>query len=415
MKLGLWGGIGKPLSIGLNGNISNIQYILRDDFNDTVAAGAVNGTPATPTGGARTVTDTNSKLSLGGGSANFATGGVGAGNPGIWYPSFTSVVGRCIVGHMNMVAGSGGVLGFDANTASFPNDGIRFQSTTTINSIFNGGAASTAVGTITTGVDYYVAVVQRGAGAFIFIKGGTYTNWTLLAIHNLGAIGTRSPSLVANAATSVFSSAFVRVPQNIVSIVPIASDAFTRVDGGLGNTGGGGSEELGGNGLPWVSQKGTWGISSNKASSSVLDGVANISVATVPCNTTNILAEVVATRSAGTSGLCLRYVDANNYIKIVHNGTNVQVIEVVNGTPNTLTNAAVAYSASSRFIVSLNGAKLRSYYGDVFVAEVTTAITTGSDHGIFTDDIGATFDNFVVWAKGNGGEYESIFSPYANP
>ena len=125
------------------------------------------------------------------------------------------------------------------------------------------------------------------------------------------------------------------------------------------------------------------------------------------------MVELVATRTAGTSGQCLRYTDSSNYIKAVHNGTNLQVIEVVAGTPNTLINAAATYGAAFRNIISLNGNKVRAYYNDAFIgAEATTAITTGNSHGLFTDDTGATFDNFVVWAKGNGGEYEGVFNRY---
>src|SRR3990167_5136885 len=65
----------------------DIYYLLRDIFNDNRSAGAVNGTLINP--GTRTVTDTNSKLSIAGGVLDFATGGAGTGNPGLWYDAQT--------------------------------------------------------------------------------------------------------------------------------------------------------------------------------------------------------------------------------------------------------------------------------------------------------------------------------------
>ena len=44
-----------------------IRWLLRDDFNHTVAAGSVDGTSATPGAGTRSVADVENKLSIAGG------------------------------------------------------------------------------------------------------------------------------------------------------------------------------------------------------------------------------------------------------------------------------------------------------------------------------------------------------------
>src|SRR3990167_322284 len=86
----------KLLNSGFETDLSSwtsvLSYTLNDQFTTDRAAGAVNGTSAEPTGGTRTVVDTNSKLSISGSQLSFATGGVDYGvNPGIWYGSASRV------------------------------------------------------------------------------------------------------------------------------------------------------------------------------------------------------------------------------------------------------------------------------------------------------------------------------------
>lgn len=382
-----------------------IQYLLRDDFNDTTPAGSVNGSLATPTGGARVVVDTNSKLAIGAGVANFATGGVGIGNPGLWWPGFARTAGRGLFGTLSGTLNNY-VLGWDSSqsTTGAVDQAINIV-TPNIRLMANIGDLLPLVSAApASGETVYCAVILRAAGALYFVKfPSLFANWTLLYVDNLSSATPMYPAIGARAGNSVFIADQIHVPLELITIAPVASDAFTRSNGVIGTTGGGGAAEAGGAGLDWVAQSGVWTIATNKAVATTAG------IATVPCGTPDIMAEVVATRSAGTSGLCLRYTDADNYIKAVHNGTNLQVIEVVAGTPNTLINSAATYGATKRTVVSLSGTKVRAFYGDALIgAEATTAVTTGNDHGLSTDDTGATFDNFVIWNKGNGGEYNSL-------
>lgn len=388
---------------------NRVVYLLRDDFGDTVAAGSVNGTTATPTGGTRVVSDTNNKLSIGSGVANFATGGSAAMNPAMWYAQITRAAGRALVIQVTPASNSADhvYVGWDNNQlASTITDGVKLGASAVVDLVANGGAGFT-VGTYTA-VSHYIAVVQRATGVFYFIKGGAYTNWTLLYMSKANT-SNGFPAIAALSTTSVYTSDFVRVPVSLIAVTPLVSDGF---GGTWGTTGGAGSEESGGTGLTWTAQKGTWGSAAGVASCSALTD--SLGIATVPCGTANVIAEAVITRSAGNMGMALRYTDADNYIKVYYDGTNWQVDDIVGGTPNTILAATAAtYGATKRTVVSLNGTKLRLYYGDAAVgAESTTAVTTGNAHGLFTTNTGATFDNFVVWSKGNGGEYESTFNRY---
>lgn len=409
-----------------NGNTAATQFsftssafVLADEFTDTVASGAVNGTTATPTGQTRTVTDTavGGKLSVGSGKAT-SSGAKAFGDPLLVYASsFARLAGKVLFGTLTIksVAGQEMLFGWSSSSAGTAATHKFYQASGTNLQYFNGAVRT--VGALTLGGIYQVALVLRATGCFLFVKGGTqYPNWTL--VWNDKASSSATPLYAAWEDWTGDSSSFdkLRIPTNAVTVTPLASDAFTRTDGSLGNTGGGGSEESGGSGLAWTAQLGTWGIATNKAASSALDGTANISVATVNAGNANVFIEAVATRSAGTSGIIARYTNSSNYIKCVHNGTNLQVIEVVNGTPNTLINAAATYGATNRMMLSLNGTKVRVYYNEALIgSEATTAVTTGNNHGLFTDDTGATFDNFVTWAKGTSTEYETAMNTYTNP
>lgn len=141
------------------------DYFLYDMFTTDRAAGAVNGTLAEPVGGARTVTDTNGKISVSGGLLSFATGA--AINDKVAWSPITRVLGRGVMSTINL-----------ANTTSKPNVGwsgadlFIFDSAGTALIYANvNGAAFPVIGTYTA-TTYQTAVIYRAAGAFWFIKGG---------------------------------------------------------------------------------------------------------------------------------------------------------------------------------------------------------------------------------------------------
>jgi len=343
----------------------HIHWLLKDDFNDTVAAGAVNGTLATPIGGTRTVTDVNSKLSIGSGLANFATGGAGTGDPGIWYPVITRVAGRLCVAKVSGT-NTNYSAGWDSATSGNPAHGINITTSNNLRVFFNNGSPLVVGTDPASGATVYVASILRATGAFLLIKETTaFSNWTLLYPDALNSQSSMYPTISAAGATAVFTGDFVRVPQNLIYIVPLASDAFTRANGAPGVTGGGGSGEGGGTGLTWTDQKGVSAIASNMLTFTSL--TTSLGIATVPCGTPNVMVEAICTRAAGNSGLVLRWTDANNYIAAYLDGTNLIVVEVVAGTPNTLQTTAVTYGATKRLVISLNATKIRAYYGDALV------------------------------------------------
>ena len=76
----------------------SVTYLLRDEFTDTLAAGLVNGTSATPGPGTRTVVDMDGDaLSIGSGVASFANPNNMYGNPGLWYDACTRTTGIAVL------------------------------------------------------------------------------------------------------------------------------------------------------------------------------------------------------------------------------------------------------------------------------------------------------------------------------
>ncbi|EKD99698.1 MAG: laminin G sub protein, partial [uncultured bacterium] len=105
-----------------NWNVTQ-SYALQDEFTNTLGAGSVNGTSSVDgsgnsTGSLRTVTDTNSKLSVNsGGQLSFATGGVSSGNPGLRYPTVTRTAGKVFVTKLNISTLGVTEFGWDNNSS----------------------------------------------------------------------------------------------------------------------------------------------------------------------------------------------------------------------------------------------------------------------------------------------------------
>lgn len=241
------------------GGLGGIVYLLRDQFTTARAAGAVNNTTAEPTGQTRTVTDTNNKLTVTGGLLDLATGGAAIADPGLWYPSMTLRVGQAFIATISNtgVGPSEGYFGWFtvagstvSNTLFFIANQVRWN-------------ASLIIDAYVSGTVYKVAVIQRSAGAWLFIKNGTFTNWTLVWISTTGS-GT-FPGVIAGGTGTIATADDIKIPLNLIIISPLAYDTFTRADGALGSTETVGPDSQGLSALAWVFSVGIWAIATNKA------------------------------------------------------------------------------------------------------------------------------------------------------
>jgi len=234
-------------------------FLLNDEFNNNRAAGAVNGTSAEPTGGTRTVTDTNGKLSItAGGVLNFATGGSAAGNPGLWYPSLISSTGKILTGSITPSSGQF-FFGQDSNQTSYAYDYFYFAGSSSLR--VSQATAEIEIGGFTLGNNYQLAMIKRAAGNYFFIKGGAFTNWTLAWIASVG--GTAYPSIGAYNTSAVGTADNIRIPTSTWLPTPLAYDTFTRADGAIGSSETTGPDSQTTPSLAWTGS--TYAISTNKA------------------------------------------------------------------------------------------------------------------------------------------------------
>ena len=371
------------------------NYHLYDKFTTDLAAGAINGSSAEPVGGVRTVTDTNSKISITGGVLSFATGAATAN--GIWYASLARLLGRTAISSVNITSD---ILyfGWDANTSGAISDSILFNTSSVLQINSNGTPFS--VGAWSAGI-YELAVVMRSAGMFYFIRGGAFTNYTMIHSSLTGS-GALRPSSVCGDTTTIYTIDNIRVPKLIYIPVPLQSDGFssTTTDG-LGNPENNGPV---GNAYDGV---GTPQVSAGVRSFSALSG-GGLGVSVLACSTADVNIEVNVTRTAGSAGIIARRTDGNNYIQCLHTGVNVVVSQVVAGVTTALSTTAVAYSAGATMKLYLSGTTYVAFYNNTAAGSGVVPASTNGSHGIITNDLSGSFDNLVIWARGGEGHYDEI-------
>ncbi|HBD01903.1 MAG: hypothetical protein UX38_C0006G0042 [Microgenomates group bacterium GW2011_GWC1_46_16] len=508
------------------------SYTLNDEFTTDRAAGAVNGTSAEPTGGTRTVVDTNSKLSITGSQLSFATGGVGTGvpDPGLWYASQARTAGKTAIIKVNSASG---IVRFGWTIAS--GSGIGTEGFNFNGSIYDTGIA--VANSFSTGTDYLLADVLRGTGHYMFIKGGAYTNWTLLYTTKVTTTTPMYPFVGQAYGASVFTADNIRIPTATWLPTPLAYDTFTRADGAIGSSETTGPDEQTTPALEWTggaisgntnvitptvgdsvvtngdfaswsgdnptgwtlvdtedannyvtevsgkarlvsdNTKGT-GINQNTATTGTwyqfnvdltdstlgtlnayIGGVSGMAIggitgvgtklytgraastliqinrgateditidnflvkpltlsslfSTVSTSDSDVIADANVTLTAGTqAGLVLNLDSTSspaNFIIIYHDGTSVKVDEAVAGVYTNKQTTTVTYSAGATLRVIREGTKLRVYYNNALVgAELTMTANTNIKHGLFSTYSGNSFDNFSLFPRGTGGEYEEI-------
>lgn len=386
-----------------------IRYLLRDDFDDTRAAGAVDATPATPGPGTRAVVDTNSIISTSGGV--LVVNGTPAINDRYVLDGVARAAGKVLTVKLPEVTSVGSTqsavrFGWstDGTTASNMVPGFASVSGgTTIRVLDNtAGKYNISVGS----APQYYALVHRAAGGYWFAKIGGY--WVMLWAGGTDTTATLYPKLhFSNAEAMNFTVDNFRVPVATWLPTPLAYDTFTRSNGALGSTETTGPDGQAATALAWAADAGTVAVSSNAAICSALSG--GLGYTTVTTSSADVVAEVNLTRNTATAGLILRYVDADNYLKVDHDGTNLIFTKRVAGSNTNLVSAAATYGAGRQIRCILRGTTGSVFYNGAQIGtDQTVPSSTATKHGLYFTDTDSTLDAFAVFPYGNAGEHSAL-------
>ncbi len=386
-------------------------YLLSDTFTTDRAAGAVNGTNAEPGPGRRGAIDANSKLTLSGGVASFATGGAGVGDPGIWYGEQSRAVGRLLKTLVTPANTNGSVIvGWDTNQLGAVNDSFRFGGSGVMAISPNSGSSITV--SLYTAAAIGLAVIFRPAGCYFLAKPDS--NWLLMWMSSAGSTSRVWPALSTINTTTVYTADYIRVPSALWLPTPLISDGFSGwgTSDGLGHAEGvAGGLGSGGNGQIWTQNVGTWGASTGVAASALSGGRA---IATVDAGKADLIISANCTHGSGTMSLIVRWTDEQNYVQLRRTSTNLQLVKVVANVETIVQNSASTLVAGAPVRLVCQGSVFRCYYNDALVGSEQTisdsAVASATRVGLRTDNTGNQFDNFVAYARGTGGEYSALDS-----
>lgn len=400
------GGLGRGLMLGGGGK--SVVYLLRDLFYTDRVAGAVNGTTAEPGGTGttaqktRAATDTASHLSISRSIVEML-GASDWGNPGLWLGGIARQVGQLLVMQLALRGACNFMAGWDEDQAAVPTNGFWFPATATESLIRIWSDAFFLVGTMPLSATFELAFAMRATGVMYFIRGGGYTNWTLLWIDTNSNAGTMYPC-VTQASESI-GLLDLKVPVDRWLPTPLISDGF---GGAYGTSDGAGHAEAtgigaGGANVTIADSVGTWGVAAGKLSAAALDGGRAIALSTL--STPDVFARIAITRGAGASadGLVFRRVDANNYAYVTGDGTNITVRQVVATVDSeVLAPTAYVYGAGGALTITAQGNTAQVYYNSARIGAdlaLNAALANGAGIGPLTGAIDVTFDNFVVYAR----------------
>lgn len=213
----------RRLILGISGEV----YRLCDAFLDTLAAGAVNGTPAVPGPGTRA--DPNNNTSVGNGVLLINS------TTDICYfdEAVTRAAGMVYVAQITAAASTDMdvvSIGFDdAKTAAPDRCAIRFAASDVLQAVEDGTAVT--IGSYAGQTSITVAFTLRATGAYFKVKLGTGA-WKLYKIGNVNSTATLYAGVGGSGGAPAVSVAWHRVPAARWLDAPVCYDPFAS-DGAL--------------------------------------------------------------------------------------------------------------------------------------------------------------------------------------
>lgn len=229
----------------------------------------------------------------------------------------------------------------------------------------NTGTAYYELFTPAISTTYQIAQVLRSNGDFLCIKGGAYTDWTLVFPNGLGS-------------DALLHAGFTTYPNTAAGTISRFGVADLLSGWGLG----------GADDYPLATVKLAGARSDGDTFSHSADGLIEFTVTTRP--------------SAGTNDFRFRIQDATNYMQVtVGNTGTITLNEVVAGTPNALGSAATVVSNGHRVVIRFNGANIAVHSGAVGDEERRVNITNATNFQTTTSG--------ELESEGTGGAITGIY------
>lgn len=335
-----------------------LRYLLRATFTTDIAAPLPASLPI-DVGGPLTVVDTLAKMSISNGVLNLGTG-TGLADPGIWGPPLSRVSGRAVVCRI-AIAATGIVrrIGFDDTGSGDIRTSMYFAGGTEIR-VYDHNTQIASLGTYAAAT-YDVVVILRASGSFILIKGGAFTNWTLLwvGVTDIGA--TVYPASIYQSALATNGGTLDNL--RALDLAPL--DARFATD---------------------------YGLATNRLTSPAAGATTTSTADAVIEIVTNVM-------SASTSHIYLRKQDASNTWRISYNSGLFSLVEVVAGTPATRASDATANANGTRFVVVMEGNVIKGYSNNTLRWTYSSATNFQTATGVEVLTLNGSITELVCWPR----------------
>lgn len=168
-----------------------ITYLVRDLFTDTLSAGSVNNSSATPGPGTRSVVDTENNISIGSNLLTFAKAKTAGSisDPLFREDLLSRKVGRSIkIDTTGLPTGTWLYLSIYASVGA--ETGITIYSSV-IHCMYT---ISTALDSLVVDTPYQFRLTLRTLGLWTEVKGGAFTNWTLTHVDATNYYASSNPT-----------------------------------------------------------------------------------------------------------------------------------------------------------------------------------------------------------------------------
>lgn len=359
MSLGI--GIGLFLRSLGGSSVWSPTYTLLDQFITNEAAPMASPRTCEPGPGMLNIVDTGNNLSI---AANRLTAapGVGNGDPGIYIPATLSrAAGRSLFATVQLSGAGNAWWGWSLATSIALGEGTLFFRSTA--NIYH-ASTTTQLMPYANSVDYKIGSILRSNGDFLVIKGGAFTEWTLLWV----AYGFTTANLYAG-----FGGASVganRLTDNLRIVdLPVPFDT-------------------------------DYGISTQRLAGARSAGDTFTHEA-------NCLIEFTETTrpTGGQTEVFIRQQDASNYWQVtVDSAGNLDLDEVVAGVPTQRGTAAGVIANGDRIVVIADGTTFRVYEAN------TLRITYAAAVNFATETDGKLNDEGTAGSVSDIVAYPRVFS-----